>query len=261
MTTRRISRSLSIAAALLLAACARPEPPFLLSSQARDAEACVRAVSAYLPAREALAFCENDSDCVEIVPEPCLSSYYANVATAERSLASREKDLAAQCGVPESACVRTSLGWPRCDGGRCRRGGRVPRLRGMSCWAERWQIVTLDRPHVLHAWRSPPDLAPENARLTVEAPGHLTVRVDWGDCTGDNELQVYELHPQPPERQRLGNLEVLRFPVSPGDYTFRLRPASINCEFATLTAHLDRADGAPASGRFHGLEYQRLCED
>ncbi|MFZ6185817.1 hypothetical protein [Nannocystis pusilla] len=97
----------------------------------------------------------------------------------------------------------------------------------------------------------------------LEAPrgDNLTVRVDWGDCTGDNELQVFELHQQPPERQRLGNLEVLRFPVSPGDYTFRLEPASMSCVRATIRAHLDRADGTPAAGRFHGLAYERLCED
>lgn len=249
---------------LLLAggsACARGEAPFLSTERESGGEACRQAAAEYLSARQALDFCTQDDDCVEIVPEPCLPVYYANIATGERSLGASERTLAAQCGVRSSACERPLLGRPRCLKGRCHRGGRPAYAgRRVSCWSERWQIVTLDRPHVLHAWRNTFEPQPQTARLTVEQPGELTLRVDWGDCTGDRELQVFGLKPGYVDRQRREHVDTLRARVAPGDLEIRLNLTSLRCDRATITAHLDRNDGAPVPDRFHGILYQTACE-
>src|SRR5262249_5677656 len=155
--------------------------------------------------------------------------------------------------VATTGCERSPLGKPRCRQGRCVGGRTRSYQQGLWCWFEPVQVVTFDRPHVLLAWRNPTDPEPDRALVIVDEPGRMTVRVDWGGCSGDRELQVDSVDPKELVRRRAGDREILEFPVVPDRYELRLRPASVGCLRAGLTVHLDRADGAPAVSRYHGL--------
>ncbi|MFY0535744.1 hypothetical protein [Nannocystis pusilla] len=94
-------------------------------------------VGAYLQQRRAANFCDEDDDCVEIVPEQCLAPYYANAASAAASLRGVERELADRCGVITSpACVRLPLGIPRCRRHRCVTG-ELDREARKRCWPDR----------------------------------------------------------------------------------------------------------------------------
>lgn len=245
---------LILAAAL---ACGRPGAPPLPAAPTGDL-ACQLPPS-YLAAREALGFCERAEDCVEIEPEACLPVYYANIATAARSLRGVEAGLATRCDVPAGSCVRELLGPPRCRRGRCETGGRPPkRPRGiphLSYWPVRYLALELDRPAVLHSYYDDRLPEPQEAHILVEEAGELTLTVEWKGCPeGQIAIPAHYLHRL--GQRRDGDRETLRFRVEPGKPIIQVRtPTNARRCAVTITAHLERRDGTAVPARHHGVGY------
>ncbi|MFO7567104.1 MAG: hypothetical protein R6X02_30950 [Enhygromyxa sp.] len=253
-------RSLVLAVGpLTFAACVVGDKPVVIGGTAVSDAVC--AATEYRERREALNFCEVDDDCVEIEPEPCLTSYYANAATASESLDAVERELAARCGATEpQRCERQWLGPPRCRRGRCVPGELDRSVRG-QCASTRVRLFELDRPELLftHSGYPPPVGAPLTGLVHVDEPGTMTLRVEPGACV------PYDLlldHPPtwwsrsvPPST----GAQTLTYEVEPGEYGLRIFGPEVSCPLS-ITVTLQRSDGSRVPARYHGLLYALDCE-
>jgi hypothetical protein len=245
--------------ALMLVACAARDESVLVGADGEHDRTC--AAEAYREQRRTLNFCVEDADCVEIVPEPCLSSYYANVASASAWLRDVERDLAARCGVADTArCVRRPLGPPRCRRGRCT-PGRLAREERRRCSSMRLPLLELGRPTVLSAGPrgTPAPAPPERAFVRVDESGEMTLQIEAGAC-GPYELFV-DRPPSSWERliPRATGAQTVSLAVEPGEYRMFFRGLEVPCTLS-ITATLRRADGSPVAARYHGLRYTTDCE-
>jgi len=244
------------AASLLLVACVARDEAVLVGSVDLPCDA-----AEYVAHRRALNFCERDQDCVEVVPAPCLASYYANEATAAASLRDHERELAERCAVaPTASCQRPSLRPPRCRRGRCEPGG-LDREERRRCWSGRLRVLELGRAALVHTGpdRPPTPETPQLALLRVDEPGRLTLRVEPGACS------PYELLVQRPRSSWSSLLPLttgattLTTSVTPGEHRIFARGPADPCPL-TLTATLERIDGTPVDARYHGLRFDTRCE-
>ena len=247
----------------LLAGCvAGDKAVFVDAASVRDATC---SVGDYREQREALNFCEVDGDCVEIDPEPCLSTYYANAATASQSLRTLERELAAHCGLTEKdGCERGWLGPPRCQRGRCVPGASKRGWERTHCASFRAQLFELDRPGVVftESGIQPPKEAPRLGLVRVDEAATMTLQIDPGTCV------PYELHADrtrpstgywtqsaPPST----GAQTISFEVEPGEYRLRFPGPEVSCALS-VSVSLQRADGSRVPARYHGLVYDEDCE-
>ena len=244
------------AAALLFVACGPRDDHVFAGRPGAAASNCEFAN--YLAQRRALNFCDNDGDCVEIEPAPCLAPYYANRATASASLNATEDALALRCDLA-STCSRHVLGPPRCRRHRCVTTG-LTRKQRQRCWSDRQRVIELGRPAVLFtlADHLPGRHDPQYAVLRVDEPAVAQIRVDAGACA------PYELAlERPPSSWSRGyparTSQEVSVDLEPGDHRISARSSNNSCPL-TLTVTLQRRDGTPITARYHGLSYWLNCE-
>lgn len=221
------------------------------------------AAAEYRERREALNFCEVDGDCVEIEPEPCLTSYYANAATASESLHAVERELGARCGALEpEQCERGWLGPPRCRRGSCVPGSLDRSLRG-HCSSVRAQLFELDRPGLVFSESAykPPMEAPRFGLIRVDEPGTMTLQIEPGACV---PYELFVDRPRSPSNWSRSippstDAQTLTYSVEPGEYRLRIPGPEVACALS-ITVTLQRGDGSRVPARYHGLLYDMNCE-
>lgn len=252
-------RSRVAAASLLLAAaCAATDEPIILAGDLPRSVECDTA--GYLKQRRELNFCEEDDDCVEIVPEPCLASYYANAATAASSLRDVERALAGRCGVVTSQeCSRPPLGVPRCRLHRCV-PGRLDRETRRLCWPIRIPFLELGQGVVIHSRPSPPisDVS-RSAHVRLDEPGTLTLHVEPRGCA----LSQIELKHRSSAWIRTfpagAEATTLSEELEAGEYVVLARGPGPSCPIE-ISAELQDVEGAAIPAKYHGLRYSVACE-
>lgn len=248
--------ALAAAAALLVVACAPRDDHVFLGRPGVDASTC--ALADYLAQRRALNFCDDDADCVEIAPAPCLAPYYANRATASASLDAAEHALALRCDLA-GTCTRDVLGPPRCRRHRCVPGG-LTRKQRQRCWSDRERVIELGRPAVIFTLpdRPPGRHDPQFAVLRVDEPAVAQIRVDAGACA----LSELALARPPSSWSRsypASTSQEINVDLEPGDHRISARGPDKSCPL-TLTVTLQRSDGTPIAARYHGMSYWMNCE-
>lgn len=233
----------------------------MIAGTSRGDSACD--VVDYRERRKALNFCEVDHDCVEIEPEPCLSSYYANAATASQSLRAVERELGVRCGATDlDRCDRQWLGPPRCRRGRCV-SGELDRGTRERCSSVRAQLFEFDRPGLVYteSGHKPPMEAPRFGLIRVDEPGVMTLEVDPGGCV------PYQLHIDRPRYATRWSRSIpassgpqtLTYDVEAAEYRLRVWGPELSCP-VTVTVTLHRDDGSRVPARYHGLLYDMDCE-
>ncbi|MEZ4452971.1 MAG: hypothetical protein R3B09_26160 [Nannocystaceae bacterium] len=246
------------ASLLLAAACAATDEPLVLAGEGSPT---VCESAAYLQQRRAMNYCEEDDDCVEIVPEPCFTPYYGNAATASSSLRDVERELAGRCGVVTTpGCPRPPLGVPRCRLHRCV-PGRLDRETRRLCWSIRIPLLEFGHGAVIYSRPSHPPIpdASRSAHVRLDEPGTLTLRIEPRKCA----LSEIELTDRASGR-------ILTFPagaetmtlteeLDAGEYVVLARGPGPSCPIE-VTAELHRAGGAPVPAKYHGLRYSVACE-
>jgi len=245
---------------LTFAACVAGDKPTITGEAVSDSTC---ADPEYLERREALNFCEVDDDCVEIEPEPCLTSYYANASTASESLHAVERELWARCGDTEpERCERQWLGPPRCRRGRCVPGELDRSVRG-RCSSVRVQLFALDRPGsgFSESAYTPPKEAPRYGLARVDEPAPMSLRIEPGACV---RYELFVDRPRPsPSWSRSSpsstSAQTLTYDVEPGEYRLRIRGPEVSCALS-ITVTLHRGDGSQVPARYHGLFYDVDCE-
>ncbi|MCY1009869.1 hypothetical protein OV079_30775 [Nannocystis pusilla] len=247
-----------LAAVLLVAACTARDEPVILGGDVSRTVDCD--VGAYLQQRRAANFCDEDDDCVEIVPEQCLAPYYANAASAAASLRGVERELADRCGVITSpACMRLPLGVPRCRRHRCV-AGELDREARKRCWPSRVPLLELGQSAVIYSRPEAPPVwnVSRSAHVRLDEPAILTLHIEPHGCV----LSRIDLRLDPSWLREFAATDgamTLTQELEAGEYLVLARNAGPSCP-VELTAELHRTDGTAVPPKYHGLKYLIVCD-